>query len=448
MADGRRAHLWLVGMCLVLATVLVLLSYGTAGPSADLAVLRADWRALPPGPLSPRGAAESFATGSEVFVVGGMTDLGRPHVECSVDASGLEQCGAGPSLRYATDAAAIDVAAGTWRKVTAAPSDPADMGWSWVMHADGDVGVGRRGPLYWINQDEWILVPPLGDPTPVACCPVTQERLELNPDADRWWTGSELLTVGCAVEPGGRHRLFAASWAPGQHAWHQTPLGGHGPCLVRGAARIDLRLVALASCGDGHCSENHDGAAVLAVFDVASGEWSVHPTDLTTDTQLATMGGQLIAIGPASISRVDVDTGTRHQLSVVPTLEQPVARMAASSELGVAFVDRDQATIDLWWDRSTSRWFRLPPLPDHHASSTASPVVELAGHELVVWGGMGSMGTGRNSNDGYALPVSRAGTSHPWSPIRVLAAICVLATAGLALRLPSPSSSNPRRPTT
>jgi len=137
------------------------------------------WRALPPAPIASRIAEGVVWTGEEMIVWGGVTQKAvRP---------------VGPCDRCASDGAAYNPAAGTWRAIAPAPP--------------GVEGVGSGG-VAWTGRElvVWASNSPDGPSGAAAYDPATDSwrRLPAGPLGRRElyvsvWTGKELLVVGGAL---------------------------------------------------------------------------------------------------------------------------------------------------------------------------------------------------------------------------------------------------------
>lgn len=142
------------------ATLLLVAAVATRDtPAADAVA----WRALPDGPLSPRESAAGIWTGEEVLVIGGSdAPPCPPNAGCVA-----------PDVPPLADGAAYDPAAGSWRRLAAAPvafewAQPVLIGstaYLWISGSPGRPGAPRAFLAYRIEEDRWDeLAVPSEDP--------------------------------------------------------------------------------------------------------------------------------------------------------------------------------------------------------------------------------------------------------------------------------------------
>lgn len=121
---------------------------------------RGTWRELPTPPLSPRAGALAVWTGREVVFLGGEARPCAPYVSCDAALSVEEM-----TRMYGEkhDAAAYDLASGTWRRLTPVPTR-VGLGSAW--YAGGRVLVVDDAGRWWsydVTGDSWTPFRPRWD---------------------------------------------------------------------------------------------------------------------------------------------------------------------------------------------------------------------------------------------------------------------------------------------
>lgn len=328
-----------------------------------------DWRELPPAPLDPRWGAFSVWTGNDLLVWGG----------------------------YA------------W------PSDAGDEG----PRDDGAAFDGRQ----WTGLPEGPL-PPVMHHSGVAA-----------------WTGEELLIAGGTGGDDGRTPLRdAAAYHPEDRTWRKLPrlpepIAGGGwvgnRLIVIGAGDDDRRPVyalqpeaarwreldplPLAAATADDAADVHVQATDRHLLVVAQGEaWLFKPGDgweqlpepddgvaLDEIKGVARDGGALVVVLPDDTYRYRPQRGRWSRVSDGLDVTQPMPLLNAGQDDIVA-VDLLGGDVHTMVD---DRWVSGPDLPGERVEATA----EVAGDQIVVWGGMGSEREG--VPQGWTLPVAAASSA-------------------------------------
>lgn len=283
--------------------------------------LDSSWQPIAPSPLAPRHGSVSAWTGTELLVIGGVTAPPcPPNADCS-----------GPTpAQLATDAAAYDPAADSWRSISAPPRKLANVSSLWIgdqlLVFDGDRGVLSYDPA----ADDWRTVTDQTPPGYAACttwtgedvvCVQSEERGNLHdwlldPATGRWtklpadpfpatfdrsltWSGDTLYFTGLLtadISDDAPDYYQFARYDPGTGEWttlDPSPVGFWDPRWYW----FDDRLVNPAQDALLDTVGN-DLASPGGVYDPATSSWEpVAQTDVPGQ-QFGT-GCQLPAIGPA-----------------------------------------------------------------------------------------------------------------------------------------------------
>ena len=150
----RRQRTWTTGLAAaavltVVATGVAVARSGDDDGRLDPAPDSGSWTRLPDAPISPRTHGIAVWTGTEAIFLGGETDnLCPPNASCVEPSS------------YASDGAAYDPVAGTWRRIAPAPFPVANYIRSAIV-GDNLVLVGPDGGwhAYEASDDRWRELP-------------------------------------------------------------------------------------------------------------------------------------------------------------------------------------------------------------------------------------------------------------------------------------------------
>jgi hypothetical protein len=281
----------------------------------------AAWGTVPVGPVGPRFGHTAVWTGREMVIWGGVSDP---------DAGDA-----------ASDGAAYDPAAGTWRKVPAAPISPRYDARAWWTGQEmlvfggtsSDQDVLVDGAAWNPATNAWRKIPasPLG-PRDGAVVAWAGDRLVI-------WSGNTVPPSDSTEEVPPEVKDDGAAYVPATDRW--VPLS-HAPIPPRSGAQwawTGSRLVISGGAGEG--DDRTDGAA----FDPAANAWSA----IADRPDPGSCGGDSACTG--------FWTGT-------------AALFPAS---GVAY------------DPGANRWTEMAPLPGPAAPAPGEPAV-WTGRALLTWG--------------------------------------------------------------
>jgi hypothetical protein len=348
-------------------------------PGSEPPAQAAGWRAVPPGPLSPRENALALWTGSEVLLIGGSdAPPCPPSADCTT-----------PTKPPLGDGAAYDPATETWRRIA---DSPVRVEWAngvvigqtaylWIPGNNFRPDAEQAFLAYRIDEDRWEALPP--PPTNAAGWysilaagdrliaysgsdeQVTAPDLVFDPTTGTWselpddplgpaydrsmaWTGHELV-------------LFDKELVP-------NPCGGEMPCLVR-AAVYDFETGSwrrlpdseLLGSGPWYASNGSLVNPVLGGADGGDNEWGrTYP-----------YGGLL-----------DPATGEWSALPRTPFAQDDFSGAGALTETGGHYFGHRGWILDT----TTDEWIEIPPLDDDELGSGRTVVA--AGDDLFVFGGV------------------------------------------------------------
>ncbi len=335
------------------------------------------WRTLAPAPIEPRHRAASTWTGEELLIWGG----GGPHVTSPItsDAVGL-QGGEGFYVpiaeSWATDGAAYDPAADTWRVLPPSPLRPG-VGWGledvwtgdeWLVFSHGI----EQGVAYDPVDDSWrVLTPAPVPPGYLGWVPVVV------------WAGDRVLFVGGA-DHGQDVPMLTMAYDPRADTWTELPAAPITGRQSHAAAWTGEELVVWGGTDWGSVGESDAGAA----YDPASDSWRL----------LASYDSEALVLPPAAEVRTPaVWTGTEMVVPSRPTLvfdpaadrwreiDQPVG---GSGQYGRVQLLGDRLLL---WADSTPTLIEtdgsvVEDLPARLLGDRCHAVGEWTGTELLVWG--------------------------------------------------------------
>ncbi len=318
-----------------------------------------EWRALAPGPLSPRYGARAFWVGGRVVIIGGRdTEPCPPNADCAIPEE--------PPLR---DGAAYDPASDTWRMIAPAPVPIGgvtgavlnDRLYLWVSALDQRPEGRSTFISYDSKTDTWeeLPLPPGSGPTSflqltatsrgVVAYPTSHENgvspdfvfdpsegtwreLPLDPlvpsfDRTMVWTGTELvlLAIEHVPQPGsdGPAVYRAAALDPGRDTWRRLPdseIVGYDPVWFWSAGRIVNPTFGMSDGGEVNGygrSYPHGG-----MLDPVTGTWSdlpPIPSGLGAYCASSVAGSGFVACPGVAV--LDVGNGTWSPLPM-PNAEQ------------------------------------------------------------------------------------------------------------------------------
>jgi heat shock protein HslJ len=327
------------------------------------------WIELPAPPLSPRTGAATAWTGSEALFLGG--DTGSP---CIDTGTGSGDCELPPG---ATDGAAFDPVAGTWRKTADAPSPIQGYQPGAVSGDTVYLATAEQLLAYDASDDAWTTHP-------------------LPPDAPEY---GRLAVVADTVvliaserregEPSGH------AYDPAAGVWSSLPDDPLGPTFDRVPTATPAGLVLTAHTLVPNPGAEEPSLVRAAVLEPASGRWTlledsqqlggwhwawtgrrmVDPSLGSADGGEENNWGREFPIGGV----LDPATGTWGPLPNTPVL-------ADNDGWGVEALGGPLSAVHGWvYDDRAESWALLPP-PPGAPPTPGSPV--WAGDRLLVLGGV------------------------------------------------------------
>ena len=355
-------------------------SSGEAGP--EQAAATAAWRAVPPGPLSPRDSALALWTGKEVLLIGGSDGPPcPPSAECAI-----------PTTAPLADGAAYDPATETWRRIA---DSPVPFDWAegvvigqtayiWIPGNEYRPGAARAFLAYSLDEDRWEeLPPPSTDPA---------QWYEIAPAGDR------IVAFGGSDEV---ERPSDVLFDPETRAWSELPPDPLTPSFDRVMAWSGDELVLFDHELVPNPGAEEPSITRAAALDLDTGAWRRLPdSEILASGPWVTAGDRLVnpTLGGADGGEVgnwgktyayggilDPETGEWSALPDTPFEQDDYSTFSA----GVLAEDGGHYFGDQGWilDISTGTWIEIPPLEAEQQGLVTARSVIGAGDDLFVFGG-------------------------------------------------------------
>ncbi|WP_110207744.1 hypothetical protein [Nocardioides daejeonensis] len=335
---------------------------GTPVPSAALPVGGA-WRPMAASPLSPRHASLAVWTGSEMVVVGGLTDfVCPPTADCATDGE--------PSA----EAAAYNPATDTWRTLPDAPVPVGRISGSWSVREEGEGGdliAWSGGEVVVVHDDDLFTLDPDGG--------TWKRRSVTEAPAGVMPAGSPDLLVAASYDKSTR-AAERTDWvldpATGVRTW--LPPDPFGESYDRSIAWLDGRFWLLSMDGSRHFGASEPTPSRLAVLEDSG--WQV----IDEETPGVVYG-----------QRLGSDDG---RLIVPPTADADGWRFDPKTDAWEALPAPGASGCPLPAVGTGSRWVSgaggllvagsdVRRVPSCEQTFAQAAVAVWAGDELLVWGG-------------------------------------------------------------
>jgi hypothetical protein len=340
------------------------------------------WKPIAPAPIAGRISAGVVWTGQEMIVWGGVAR--------------------GTTIEAASDGAAYDAAAGTWRPIASSPHGVLGGGgrasaWTGkraVFWAGNSPDGPAKGALYNPATDTWVKLPtgPLG----------TREGYV------SVWTGTELIIIG-GTSGDAVASPVAAALKPSTRTWRRLPgLNGLHALVPSGAVWSGSRVFLAGTqylCAD-PSSSCTDTRPIFVSYDPATDQ--VEEIDLslapvTSVTPIGWTGSAVLAAGASSADLVlyDPTDGTWASASAAPCAPE-TSLYRQTAWLGnryVATCGREALQI---YDVASDSWQVVDAGPSP-LNTRLDSAIAWTGKKLIAWSGTVRRTGNPTPNSGMAI---------------------------------------------
>lgn len=334
------------------------------------------WRAVPPGPLSPRAGALGLWTGSEVLLIGG-----SDAAPCPPSASCVP-----PDVPPLADGAAFDPQTGTWRRIA---DSPVPFEWAqavvirrtaylWIPGSPGRPNADSAFLTYHVRQDRW-------------------QELPLPANSDRFGgivqAGDGIVAYAGTDEQGEQPDLV---FDPAVGAWSELQPDPLSPSFDRSMAWSGEELLLFDHELVPNPGSEKPSVTRAAALDLESGSWRRLPdSEILASGPWVTDDARLINPMLGSADGGDTNNWGRNYpyggilepasgrwsaLPDPPDGEEDFASGVLTESLGHYFGHRGWIL-----DAATDTWIQVPPLANDELVTDRTVV--SAGADLLVFGG-------------------------------------------------------------
>lgn len=365
-------------LTLLSASAALLLAACGSGESAtpDGPSNSSPWRAVSPGPLSPRAGALGLWTGSEVLLIGG-----SDAAPCPPSASCVP-----PDVPPLADGAAFDPQTGTWRRIA---DSPVPFEWAqavvirrtaylWIPGSPGRPNADSAFLTYHVRQDRW-------------------QELPLPANSDRFGgivqAGDGIVAYAGTDEQGEQPDLV---FDPAVGAWSELQPDPLSPSFDRSMAWSGEELLLFDHELVPNPGSEKPSVTRAAALDLESGSWRRLPdSEILASGPWVTDDARLINPMLGSADGGDTNNWGRNYpyggilepasgrwsaLPDPPDGEEDFASGVLTESLGHYFGHRGWIL-----DAATDTWIQVPPLANDELVTDRTVV--SAGADLLVFGG-------------------------------------------------------------